>query len=166
MKKDKEELIQSDGLGQSSETNGQQARIAVVYTPWAREFYNKYKNKAGTPVKIESKYTRRVYFDYEHGHIFLDGVRIYTASLNGPEYFFLDYLWQHWQKQLAYVHIRNNVRTKLGSDVADAAWVFCQKMKSKIKKECPLITKIVTVPTRGFYMMADPTEFRREEITQ
>jgi hypothetical protein len=99
---------------------------------------------------------KRVFFDKKNGHLYLDGKRIYTASLTGPEFRFLSYLWDNWEKQLPYRDIHQFVRGKMGKDVADNPPNFCAKMKSNIKNTCKTIDKIITIPTRGRFMMADP----------
>lgn len=103
---------------------------------------------------------KRVLFDKKNGHLHLDGKRIYTATLKNIEFYFLSYLWDNWEKQSPYGDIHYFVREKMGktakTDWADTAQKFCQKVKSDIKKSCKAIDKIITRPTTGHYMMADP----------
>lgn len=101
---------------------------------------------------------RRVRFDKKNGHLLLDEKRIYTAPLGSGPYFFLLYLWEKWMQQLPYADIHGFVRGKLGKDVEDTAEKFCQKMKSEIKGKCKKIAEIITIPTIGHYMMADPLQ--------
>lgn len=99
---------------------------------------------------------RRVRFDTKQGHLFLDETRVYTAALNSSEYHFLACLWERWQEQASHADIHQFVKDALGRDVSDAAQKFCNKMKSNIKKSYAGIEHIITVPTIGHYMMADP----------
>lgn len=99
---------------------------------------------------------RRVRFDTKQGHLFLDEQRVYTAALNSSEYHFLACLWGRWQEQVSHGDIHQFVKDALGRDVADTAQKFCNKMKSNIKKEWAGIDGIITVPTTGHYMLADP----------
>lgn len=99
---------------------------------------------------------RRVRFDTKQGHLFLDEKRVYTTGLKSPEYHFLACLWGRWQKQVPHAEIREFVRDALGRDVSDTAQKFCNKMKSNIKKSFAGIDGIITVPTTGHYMLADP----------
>lgn len=99
---------------------------------------------------------RRVRFDTKQGHLFLDETRVYTAALNGPEHQFLACLWDRWQEQVSHADIHQFVREAMGKDVADTAQKFCNKMKSNIKKDYAGIDEIITIPTTGHYMMADP----------
>jgi hypothetical protein len=99
---------------------------------------------------------RRVRFDPKQGHLFLDEKRVYTAGLTSPEYHFLAYLWEHWQEQVPHGDIHQSTKDARGRDVADAAQKFCNKMKSNIKKNYADIGDIITNPTTGHYMMADP----------
>lgn len=99
---------------------------------------------------------RRVRFDVKQGHLFLDENRIYTAGLNSPEHQFLACLWTRWQEQVSHADIHQFVREAMGKDVADTAQKFCNKMKSNIKKSCAGIDTLITIPTTGHYMMADP----------
>lgn len=99
---------------------------------------------------------RRVQFDKKNGHLLLDGKRIYTAALDSWHYYFLLCLWEGWMQQLPHGDIHHFVRSKMGKDVADGAQKFCQKMKNEIKKTCKKIDTIITTPTTGHYMMADP----------
>jgi hypothetical protein len=99
---------------------------------------------------------RRVQFDKKNGHLSLDGKRTYTAALDSPQYYFLLHLWEKWMEQLPHGDIHQFVRGKMGKDVADGSQKFCQKMKSEIKKTCKKIDEIITTPTTGRYMMADP----------
>lgn len=105
---------------------------------------------------IDKLTTRRITFDIQNGHLLLDRKRIYTASLTGPEYHFLSFLWDNWSTQVPYKDINIYVRGKMGRDVADIAKNFCAKMKSNIKHDCAVIDTIITIPTSGHYMMADP----------
>ncbi len=100
---------------------------------------------------------RRVFFNQKQGTLYLDGKIVYTAALNGPHHYFLDYLWQNWEKQMTYADIYGFARKKMGKEVADTYQKFCQKMKNEIKKDCKQIDKIIKNPTTGHYMMADPT---------
>lgn len=99
---------------------------------------------------------RRVRFDTKQGHLFLDGDRVYTAGLNSPEYHFLACLWGRWQQQVPHGDIHRFVKEALGRDVADTAQKFCNKMKSNIKKSYAGVDAVITIPTTGHYMMADP----------
>lgn len=100
---------------------------------------------------------QRVRFEPSQGHLFVDGTLVYTAGLKSPEYYFLAYLWDRWQEQVPHGDILRFVREKMGTKVEDRAQVFCPKMKSSIKKDCAVdIDDIITKPTTGHYMMADP----------
>lgn len=101
---------------------------------------------------------RRVHFDVSEGHLSLDGTIIYTAGLNSPEYYFLKYLWQHWEEQVPHGDTHKFIREGMGHDVEDNPQVFTPKMKSSIKKTCPMINTIIKKPTTGHYMMSDPIE--------
>ncbi len=105
---------------------------------------------------------RRVLFDKKEGQLHLDGKRIYTAPLNSVEFYFISCLWDKWEQQLPYGDIHHFVRDKMrknaSTDWADTAQKFCQKVKSNIKKSCKVINKIITIPTIGHYMMADPLQ--------
>ncbi len=98
---------------------------------------------------------KRVRFD-KSGNLFLDETRIYTASLKSPEFYFLSYLWKNWEKQMTHEAIHDFIKNETGKDTSDPAQKFCQKIKSKIKSTCKSIDKIITNPTLGHYMMADP----------
>ncbi len=98
----------------------------------------------------------RVHFDKKNGHLSLDGKRIYTAALNSPQYYFLCHLWENWMKQVPHGDIHLFVRGKMGKQVADDSQKDCQKIKGEIKQKCKKIDEIITVPTVGHYMMADP----------
>jgi hypothetical protein len=101
---------------------------------------------------------RRVRFEKKDGHLFLDNERIYTASLDGNHRLFLSYLWDKWMRQIPYseIHqfIKNETNDKKAKD--ETAQKFCQKIKNEIKNKCSGIDKIITTPTSGHYMMADP----------
>lgn len=99
---------------------------------------------------------RRVRFDKRNGHLLLDNKRIYTAALNSPHYYFLLFLWDKWMEQVVYQDIHRFVREEMEKDVVDTPQKFCQKMKSEIKQKCKVIDDIITNPTIGRYMMADP----------
>lgn len=99
---------------------------------------------------------RRVRFDAKQAQLFLDGTLVYTAGLNSPEHHFLACLWKRWQEQVPHDNIHSFVKEALGRDVSDTAQKFCNKMKSNIKKEYEGINGIITVPTTGYYMMANP----------
>ena len=101
---------------------------------------------------------RRVRFDKKDGHIFLDNKRIYTAPLNGNHYLFLSCLWSKWMQQVPYSEIYQFVKDgKDGKKTKDeTAQKFCQKIKNEIKTKCAEIDNIITTPTSGHYMMADP----------
>jgi hypothetical protein len=103
--------------------------------------------------------SRRVRFDKKQGNLFLDEKLIYTASLNGNHYQFLSTLWDKWMQQLSYTEIYSSVKNNLGgkSTRDETAQKFCQKMKNEIKNKCQKIEDIITTPTSGHYMMADPT---------
>lgn len=106
---------------------------------------------------------RRVRFDKKDGHLLLDNKRIYTAPLNGNHYSFLSYLQDKWMQQMPYSDIHEYVKGEAdGKKTKDeTAQKFCQKMKNEIKNKCSkenkkYIDKIITTPTNGHYMMADP----------
>lgn len=99
---------------------------------------------------------RRVRFDTKQGQLFLDDKLVYTAGLKSPECEFLACLWTRWQEQVPHADIHQFVREAMGKDVADTAQKFCNKMKSNIKKSYAGIDAIITNPTTGHYMMADP----------
>ncbi|MDL1953046.1 hypothetical protein FBR07_02600 [Candidatus Uhrbacteria bacterium UHB] len=99
---------------------------------------------------------RRVQFDKKNGHLSLDGKRIYTAALESPQYYFLLYLWDNWMKQVPHGDIHYFVRGKMGKQVADDSQKDCQKIKGEIKQKCKKIDEVISVPTVGHYMMADP----------
>lgn len=101
---------------------------------------------------------RRVRFDTKQAQLFLDGTLVYTAGLNSPEHHFLACLWEKWQQQVPHGDIHHFVRDAMGSGVEDRPQVFCPKMKSSIKKSYAGIDAIITIPTTGHYMMADPRE--------
>lgn len=105
---------------------------------------------------------RRVSFD-KNGALSLDGKRIYSAELNSPDFYFLLFLFENYGIPQPHSAIHHFVRDKRGHDVADTAQNFCQKMKSKIKKECQKIDSIITIPTRRHYMLSDPLEETREK---
>jgi len=102
------------------------------------------------------KPTRRVSYNKKEGNLFLDGKRIYTAPLESSEYYFLLFLWNHWEQQLSYANIRKFIVEERGKDTSDPAQKFCQKIKSSIKKSCPEIDSVILIPTVNHYMMADP----------
>lgn len=101
---------------------------------------------------------RRVRFDKKDGHLFLDNKRIYTASLGGNHYALLSYLWDNWMRQSPYSEIHHFIKGEAdGKKTKDeTAQKFCQKIKNEIKKKCKGIDAIITIPTSGHYMMADP----------
>ena len=101
---------------------------------------------------------RRVRFDKKDGHLFLDNKRIYTAPLNGNHYLFLSYLWDKWMRQVPYSEIQKYIKNELGGQRTkdETAQKFCQKIKNEIKTKCKSIDKVITSPTIGHYMMADP----------
>lgn len=102
--------------------------------------------------------TRRVRFDKKDGHLFLDNKRIYTAPLKGNHYLFLSYLWDNWMRQMPYPDIHQFVKggNESGKAKDETAQKFCQKIKNEIKTKCNAIDDIITTPTSGRYMMADP----------
>jgi hypothetical protein len=101
---------------------------------------------------------RRVRFDKKDGHLFLDNKRIFTATLGGNHYSFLSCLWDKWMQQLPYSEIHQFVKGEAdGKKTKDeTSQKFCQKLKNEIKTKCKDIDKIITTPTSGHYMMADP----------
>ena len=101
---------------------------------------------------------RRVRFDKKDGHLFLDNNRIYTAPLNGNHYHFLSFLWDKWMQQLPHSEIHLFIKGEMDGKPtkSETAQKFCQKMKNEIKTKCKDIDKIITTPTSGHYMMADP----------
>jgi len=121
------------------------------------EILSSEKNKFLDEKKFEECFdkVRRVRFD-KSGNLFLDEIRIYTASLNSPEFYFLSYLWKNWEKQMPHDAIHKYIKDETSKDTSDPAQKFCQKIKSKIKSSAELIDKIITNPTVGHYMMADP----------
>lgn len=121
------------------------------------EMLSSAKKKLFDKKKFEQCFDKihRVRFDKD-GNLFLDEKRIYTAPLGGPEFHFLSHLWKNWEKQLTYDAIHTFVKNETGKDTSDPAQKFCQKIKSKIKTTCPKIDSIITIPTVGHYMMADP----------
>lgn len=100
---------------------------------------------------------RRVRFDTKQAQLFLDGKLVYTAGLNSPEHHFLSCLWEQLEKQVPHADIYQFAKEALGRDVADPAQKFSNKMKSNIKQVYAGIDTIITVPTRGYYMMTDPS---------
>ncbi len=135
-----------------------EAHYRFKVLPGFEEVYEKYKllNQERARNVAQKNKKRRVVFDKQTGNLSLDDKRIYTASLNGSEYFFLSLLWDNWEQQVPYSEIHVFVRGKIGSDVADTPKNFCAKMKSAIKKECKGIDSIITIPTSKHFMMADP----------
>lgn len=101
---------------------------------------------------------RRVRFDKKQGHLFLDNKHIFTASLGGNHHHFLSVLWDKWMQQLPHSEIYDFVKGEMGGKTkqSETAQKFCQKMKNEIKTKCNDIEKIITTPTSGHYMMADP----------
>ncbi len=101
---------------------------------------------------------RRVRFDKKDGHLFLDNKRIYTAPLNGNHYSFLSFLQNKWMQQIPYADIHQCIKGDAdGKKTKDeTSQKFCQKIKNEIKTKCKAIDKIITTPTNGHYMMADP----------
>ncbi len=101
---------------------------------------------------------RRVRFDKKDGHLFLDNNRIFTASLGGNHYSFLSCLWDKWMQQVPHSEIHLFVKGEMEGKKTknETAQKFCQKMKNEIKNKCTDIDKIITTPTNGYYMMADP----------
>jgi len=106
---------------------------------------------------------RRVRFDKKDGHLFLDNNRIYTAPLKGNHHQLLSYLWDNWMRQIPYgeTHqfIKGENENKKTKD--ETSQKFCQKIKNEIKTKCSkankkYIDEIITTPTKGHYMMADP----------
>jgi hypothetical protein len=109
-----------------------------------------------TKLKDTLKGVRRVRFDTKQAQLFLDGTLVYTAGLNSPEHHFLACLWEKWQQQVPHGDIHAFVKEALGRDVADTAQKFCNKMKSNIKNKYAGVDAIISIPTTGHYMMADP----------
>lgn len=101
---------------------------------------------------------RRVRFDKKDGHLFLDNKRIFTASLGGNHYAFLSCLWDKWMQQIPHSEIHLFVKGEMDGKKTknETAQKFCQKMKNEIKTKCKDIDKIITTPTSGHYMIADP----------
>lgn len=101
---------------------------------------------------------RRVRFDRKDGHLLLDNKRIYTSPLNGNHYSFLSYLQDKWMQQVPYTDIHHFIKGEAnGKKTKDeTSQKFCQKIKNEIKTKCKDIDKIITSPTNGHYMMADP----------
>ncbi len=101
---------------------------------------------------------RRVRFDKKEGHLFLDNKRIYTTSLGGNHYSFLSFLWDKWMRQIPYYEIYQFIKDEADDRKTkdETAQKFCQKIKNEIKTKCEDIDKIITTPTSGHYMMADP----------
>ncbi|OHA92587.1 MAG: hypothetical protein A2665_02130 [Candidatus Zambryskibacteria bacterium RIFCSPHIGHO2_01_FULL_46_30] len=101
---------------------------------------------------------RGVRFDKKDGHLFLDNKRIYTAPLGGNHYHFLSFLWDKWMQQLPHSEIHQFIKGEAEGKPtkSETAQKFCQKMKNEIKTKCKEIDKIITTPTSGHYMMADP----------
>ena len=107
---------------------------------------------------VEHLNIRRVHLNKETGQLYLDGKLIYIPEQHGPHHWFLLYLWDAWEIPRTHQEIHNYVRPKIGTDVADTPQKFCHKLKSEIKKKCKNIDKIITTPSTGSYMMADPTQ--------
>ena len=101
---------------------------------------------------------RRVRFDKKNGHLFLDGTRVYTAPLTGNHRPFLSYLWDKWMQQVPHSDIYQFVKGENDGKKSkdETSQKFCQKIKSEIKAKCKEIDNIITTPTSGHYMMADP----------
>jgi len=106
---------------------------------------------------------RRVRFDKKEGHLFLDNTRIYTAPLGGNHHAFLSYLSDNWMRQIPYPEIHQFIKGEAdGKKTKDeTAQKFCQKIKNEIKNKCSAknkkdFDKIITIPTVGHYMIADP----------
>lgn len=101
---------------------------------------------------------RRVRFDKKNGHLLLDEKRIYTAPLKSNHYYFLLCLWDKWMQQVPYSEIRSSVIDSADKEEtkSETAQKFCQKIKNEIKTKCKKIDEIITTPTSGHYMMADP----------
>jgi hypothetical protein len=106
---------------------------------------------------------RRVRFDKKDGHLILDGSRVCTVPLIGNHYSFLSCLWDRWMEQVPYSDIYQSVKNDAGGKKTkdETAPKFCHKIKNEIKTNCSkanqkLIDKIITIPTTGHYMMADP----------
>lgn len=123
----------------------------TIVTPPSEHFFD------ATKFKKCLEYVRRVRFDKKQGHLFLDEKRVYTAALKSPEHYFLTYLWEHWQEQVPHGDIYQFMKDARGRDVADTSQKFCNKAKSAIKKMYADIDLIITIPTVGHYMMADPS---------
>ena len=97
---------------------------------------------------------RRIAFD-DKGCLRLDGKTLYTAETKSKEYYFLLFLFEHWEIPCAHSEIYAFIKEKLGKGFFDTPQNFCSKTKSNIKKFCPEIQSIITAPTRGNYIMSD-----------
>lgn len=166
---DAEASIRFNELGNSSKmliTNKMRADLAIkdkqnLFTCVLSEIITtKNKNKIFDKKLFEQSFdeVRRVRFDKKNGHLFLDSKRIFTTSLKSPHYYFLTYLWDNWMQQKTYSEIRTFIINENNKEKNkdETAQKFCQKIKSEIKKNCKDIDKIITTPTTGYYMIADP----------
>lgn len=99
---------------------------------------------------------RRVRFDKKDGHLFLDGKKIYTASIGSAQYHFLYFLWDKWDKQQTHADIHRYITSRTKRDTSDVAQKFCHKTLSAIKSKCKKIDAVISIPTTGRYMMSDP----------
>jgi hypothetical protein len=105
---------------------------------------------------------RRVHFDTKEGNLLIDGKRILTVGKDGHHHHFLSFLWKNWMKQKTHDEVRTYVMSKTKDQgKSETGQKFCQKLKSEIKKKCTaenqtVFDTIITTPTTGHYMMADP----------
>lgn len=109
------------------------------------------------------KTARRIHFDKKQGHLSLDGKRICTVSKDSQLYYFLLYLWDRWMQQVSYSDIYHFVKDEMNEEKIknETTPKFCHKLKNEVKNKCPkstskIIDQIITTPTMGHYMMADP----------
>jgi len=136
-----------------------EAHYRFYVLPGFEGVYEKYKQlnqERARKVALKS-IKKRVRFDTE-GNLYLDDKRIFTAGLASPEFYFLQLLWNNWEKQMTYKEIYDFVRGEMKSEVSESYQNFCAKMKSGIKKKCGEIENIIVIPTPLHFMMTNPVE--------
>ncbi len=100
---------------------------------------------------------RQVRFDKTSGNLYLDGRRIYTAPEKSEQFYFLLCLWEKWEQQVPHADIHHFITKRTKKNKSDDAQKFCHKTISAIRKKCKKIDTVISIPTTGRYMMADPT---------
>lgn len=99
---------------------------------------------------------RRVQFDTRTGNLYLDGNLLHAFGTSNEQKYFIEKLWNEFEQPVSNTDVYTFVRKKMGSDVADTAQKYCNKVKSAISKSYPDIEKVLIQPQKNEYMLKTP----------